>query len=559
MFTEEQLIVKLTEFRSMPIETEWLEFKEAKKDFDSRKLGKYFSALSNEANLKKKQSGWLIFGIKDKLPRTIVGTRYRISKKDLESLKHEIAQQTNGITFQEIYEVEVNKKRVILMQIPAALPGIPTSWQGHYHGRNGSSLGALSLPEQDEIRNQAPKDWSTELCPNASIKDLDRDALKLARKKVASKNSRLKAVIKKWKDEVFLEKIKLLQDGQLTRAAIILLGKPEASVRLSPHPVQITWRLMGEEEGYEHFGPPFLLNIEEIYNKIRNVNYRIQPFNRLLPVEIAKYDPNIVLEALNNCIAHQDYFQNARIIVTEYRDKLVLQNIGNFFDGKVEDYLLHERTPYRYRNTLLAQAMVSLDMIDTLGMGIRRMFHEQRKRFMPMPEYDLSDRNNVKMIIPGTIINENYTRILIEKKDLELTDVLALDRIQKKQKISSEAARGLKKRNLIEGRYPAVYISAAVAEIASDKARYIKNRGFHDAHYEKMILKYLDKFKTATRREIDELILNKLPEIFEPGQKIKKISNLLSKMKKNRLIINSGIKSKPLWKRTKIDKIKNRK
>lgn len=91
MFTAEELQNKIEKFRKMPSETEWLEFKEARNSYSFDELGKYFSALSNEANLKQKQSGWLIFGIKDKLPRDIAGTRYRLDRKSLESLKHEVA------------------------------------------------------------------------------------------------------------------------------------------------------------------------------------------------------------------------------------------------------------------------------------------------------------------------------------------------------------------------------------------------------------------------------------------------------------------------------------
>ena len=73
MFTAEELQKKIEKFRKMPSETEWLEFKEARNSYSFDELGKYFSALSNEANLKQKQSGWLIFGIKDKLPSRNLG------------------------------------------------------------------------------------------------------------------------------------------------------------------------------------------------------------------------------------------------------------------------------------------------------------------------------------------------------------------------------------------------------------------------------------------------------------------------------------------------------
>ena len=86
MFDEDELKETLNKLRDLPSETEVFEFKEAKNSFDFTKLGKYFSALSNEANLKGSPHAWLIFGIKDH-GRTIVGSRFRAARKDLEILK----------------------------------------------------------------------------------------------------------------------------------------------------------------------------------------------------------------------------------------------------------------------------------------------------------------------------------------------------------------------------------------------------------------------------------------------------------------------------------------
>lgn len=122
-----------------------MEFKEAKNQYDFDKLGKYFSALCNEANLKNKRSAWLVFGVKDK-NKSIVGSQFRPHLADLNSLKAEIANQTTGrITFMEIYEVTAPEGRVVLFEIPAAPKGIPISWKGHYYGRDGEELNALNL------------------------------------------------------------------------------------------------------------------------------------------------------------------------------------------------------------------------------------------------------------------------------------------------------------------------------------------------------------------------------------------------------------------------------
>jgi ATP-dependent DNA helicase RecG len=149
--TQEELKKLFVELKTLPSETEWVEFKEAKSSFGFKELGQYFSALSNEANLKGQPYGWLIFSVSDKT-REIAGTGYRPNRSDLDSLKSEIANKTtNRITFIEIYELLLPEGRVIMFQIPAAPQGIPIAWEGHYYGRDGESIGALNLQDIDRL------------------------------------------------------------------------------------------------------------------------------------------------------------------------------------------------------------------------------------------------------------------------------------------------------------------------------------------------------------------------------------------------------------------------
>jgi len=184
----------LQQLRSLSAETEIVEFKEAKSNFDFSKLGKYFSALSNEANLKGNPYAWLVFGIEDKHHK-IVGSQFRPLRKDLDSLKGEIAKKTtNGITFIEIYELKFDEGRVIMFQIPAAPKGFPIAFEGHYYGRDGEELVPLNLEEIERIRAQATTaDWSSAIVSNALVEDLDEEAIQVARsnfKKISRKISR---------------------------------------------------------------------------------------------------------------------------------------------------------------------------------------------------------------------------------------------------------------------------------------------------------------------------------------------------------------------------------
>ncbi|MHB9007153.1 MAG: RNA-binding domain-containing protein [Limisphaerales bacterium] len=545
------LKAKLDELLRLPAETEWVEFKEAKSNLDSDDLGRYFVALGNEANLKGESAGWLVLGIQDK-PRKVVGSQYRPHRASLDSLKQEIAQHTTGrVTFKEIHEVQLPEGRVVMLEIPPAPQGIPIAWKGHFYGRDGPALGALNLQEIEQIRSQAGhQDWSAQTCPAAAIGDLDPAALALAREKFRQKNSSrpFAADIPNWDDATFLKKIKLAQHGKITRAALLLLGKSESTPRLSPAVAQITWKLDGEEQAYEHFDPPFLLNVNAVFARIRNLKFRLQPFNQLVPIELEKYDAKVVLEALNNCIAHQDYSRQSRIIVVEKADRLIFENAGNFFEGSLEDYLFRDRIPRHYRNRLLAEAMVSLDMIDALGMGIKRMFLAQRNRYFPLPEYDFSQADTVRMEIMGRLIDENYSRVLIEKADLDLGTVVALDKVQKRKLLTSDELKLLRRLKLVEGRAPNVFVASKIAALTGDKAQYIRNRAFDDAHYKKMILDLIREFGMATRKDVDSLLIDKLSDALSGQQKRKRIGNLLYAMAhREKSICNRGSDKKPQW------------
>ncbi len=305
-----------------------------------------------------------------------------------------------------------------------------------------------------------------------------------------------------------------------------------------------------EEKAYEHYSCPLLLNTSKVLQNIRNIKYKFFPDNELLATTVDKYDTRTILEAMHNCIAHQDYSLNKRIIVTEKIDKLIFSNAGSFFEGNPDEYVTGEKTPDKYRNPWLVKAMVNLGMIDTMGYGIHTMFLSQKSRYFPLPDYSLSEPQKVVLQIYGHSIDENYTKLLIERKDLPLDRVVILDKVQKKQPITADAAKLLKKEKLIEGRKPNYFVAASVAEITNDKATYIRNRAFDKDYYKDMVIKFIKKYSMASREDIDSLILDKISDTLSQKQKRTKIRNLLYEMsKKDKTIFNaSKSTNKPVWK-----------
>ena len=280
-------------------EEEIIEFKEAGKNYKLNEIGQYFSAISNEANLLGLQYGWLIFGVRNK-DRKIVGSEYR-DTQGLNTLKNEIASNTTGgISFIGIYEVYPvvggEKKRVIMFQIPAAITAIPTGWHNIEYGRDGESLVPLSPEKRERIRRQEKLDWSKQFVSGATMEDLDKQAIMIARAnyKERMRDNHIAEEVDKMSDEEFLERRKLVINGNITNAAFLLLGNAAFDYKFSTVP-EASWRVYDSKENvkdYLIFKIPFITLSDRILENIRNLTYRFMPNQMtLFPMETKQYDP----------------------------------------------------------------------------------------------------------------------------------------------------------------------------------------------------------------------------------------------------------------------------
>jgi ATP-dependent DNA helicase RecG len=546
----------LQNLRNLTAENEIVEFKEAKTGYDFNKLGKYFSALSNEANLKGKTYAWLVFGVEDK-KRLIVGSQFRPKRKDLDSLKSEIANKTtNRITFIEIYELTEPEGRVVMFQIPAAPKGFPIAFDGHYYGRDDEELSPLNLEEIERIRAQATtEDWSAAIISGATLEDLDESAIAVAKKNYKNKFPEKAVEVDNWDDTTFLNKAKITIKGKITRTAIILLGSEESEHFINPAEAKIRWLLKdanGNDKDYAIFGCPMILAVDKVYAKIRNLKYRYIKEGTLFPDELNQYEPYSIREALNNCIAHQDYTKHGRINVVEMDDQLIFTNLGSFIPGSVEKVVKEDAPEEHYRNRFLADAMFNLKMVDTAGGGIKKIFNFQRERFFPMPDYDLSE-GKVKVTISGKILDMEYARLLARNKDLTLEEIIMLDKVQKKQILTEYEEKHLRSKKLIEGRKPNYYIGLKVVAKTGQKAAYSKNKAFDKSYYLDLIEKAIRKHTSLERKDVDELLWNKLPDWMDEKQKKNKIGNLLSELRMKERIENTGSFSKPKWSHKRVN------
>ncbi|MGN1374910.1 MAG: hypothetical protein ACI4XK_06415 [Bacilli bacterium] len=124
---------------------------------------------------------------------------------------------------------------------------------------------------------------------------------------------------------------------------------------------------------------------------------------------------------------------------------------------------------------------------------------------------------------------------------------MLLDRVQKGFEITKEQSDYLRKDNLIEGRYPYIYISSDIAKITNKRDEYINNKGLDNAFYKDYIITYIEKFERATREDINKLIYPKLPSGMAEKTKNNRVRYLLSMLKKENKIQNIGSDTKSIW------------
>ena len=514
---------------------EWKEWHRLKHSISGRKgddLVSYISALANM------DGGCIVIGVQD---RTLAVTGIQeFADYTVENVVHRVLGRTPGLPSMGLRVQELRASDtgavVWLVHVPRHAPrelvfAHDQAWQ-----RDGDSLTGLREDRRRAILLEplAGEDWSAVLVPGATLEDLDPAAIAKAREKYFEKHQRQPwaAQVPLWDAAKLLDKVGLTVHGQVTRACLLLLGLPErATALLSPHPVEITWKVAAERVA-ELFHPPFLLTTTHVAQHIRNPNIKLFPANELLAVTLPRYDTNtVLLEGLHNCLAHQDYAQCGRIVVEESAGLVRMINLGGFFDGQPDEYASGQRTPERYRNERLAKAMAEVGMIDKQGFGIHDMVLAQRRRFLPLPDYEGSSPLRTVFNVHGQEIDANYTHWLMERTDLPIEHVLWLDRLQKGLKLDAVQVAELRTAGLVEGRISNLFVSAHVANATDTRTVYTRNKGLDDHYYKTLVLQHLRDFKTAPASELRELLMKKLPDALTAAQKESKVKNLLTALR----------------------------
>jgi len=530
-------------------EDEVVEFKTAENQFDRDKLGRYFSALSNEANLRDKDFAWMLLGVSN--DRQLIGTSFLDSETSIQGLKHEIANNATGnLTYREIVPIEIDRKRILVFKIPASPHNIVTYWKRIAYGRDGESLAPLSQDKIDDIRYQSPvSDWSARIVANATFDDLDELAVAKARIMYKKVHNRIPAAeVDGWSLETFLTNSGVMKDGKLTRAALILLGKEFSAWKLEPGIARVSWSRIdadGLTIDYEHFTTPFILTVDDILKKINNLTIRELPGGTLFPDTMKQYDDYTIREALHNCLAHQDYRLNQRINFVETPEYLYYSNAGTFIPGTIEEALSYIGQRKYYRNECLCQAMVNYNMIDTISRGIKTMYYKQRERHFPMPDFLIdNNKQEVNVKIYGKVIDERYALLLASGTQLSLKECIWLDAVQKHKPVTDTAIEHLRARRLIEGRAPNYFISLAVAKSTNQIGEYTRLKGLEKEKYFNMILEFVKNGSPegVKLNQIFDYVEDAMPKDRSANSQKRLLGRLLIELKEKGKIIGMGRK-----------------
>ena len=540
----------LREYPQENARCEWKEFKNLKNSFcgDERKdVISYVSAIANM------EGGYLVVGVHDKTIE-IVGTdtyNYDRQKAILRMTERCVNLSSEGLDIDE-YITDDSQKTVWVIHIPKHMPKRPVYAHDKAWQRIEDSLVELTPERMNAILDEplvTDTDWSAVIVSNATIDDLDEVAIAKAKVMFKKIHNRIPAAeVNAWSVEEFLSNAGVMIDGGITRAAIILLGKPVSVFKLRPAVVRVTWSLRDEHEDvidYEHFTAPFILTVDQILAKVHNLTMREMPGGTMFPDVMQQYDDYSMREVLHNCIAHQDYTLQERINLVENPGFLYYANGGSFIPGSLQKALATHGPQRHYRNECLCNAMVNFNMIDIVGRGIRKIFNEQWKRHFPMPDYEIDAANKeVAVRLYGNAINEKYTTLLKEKKDLTLEDCILLDAVQKGHRINEADANNLFSRGLVEGEYPDLTISLSIARQTKQVPEYTRLKGLEKDKLKQMVIQFLQNSGSegARREFIYKYLKDVLPSNKTEEQQLRIVGRLLVEMNEEGLIGKEGLR-----------------
>ncbi len=474
----------------------------------------YVTALCNE------RGGYLVIGMNDKWPHSVIGTRQNLGS--IGELESNIYRDT-GIR-PKVYELFDQSKRVLIIEVPSRPAGKVFKFEDVPLMRVGEELKPMSDGVYLNILQESDSDFSKEICKTLTLSDLDVDAIRILKEKYSLKqnNPRFKTL----SNEQLLSDLELLREGKLTYAALILLGKERVLKEYLPQAaIMLEYRSLENQISFENrlvFLQPFFKQIDNLWNTInlRNGSFPIQDGAYIF--NIPYFNEEVIRESLNNAITHRDYRRASEIVIKQFPQRLDIINAGGFPVGvTIENLLITPSTP---RNRLLADVLQKTGIVERSGQGVDKIFYNTLSEGKSEPDYSTSDDFQVTLKL-SAVINDRAFALFLDSVQKELPknqklsvlEILTLNNIKKgnlKKDLDGEQVDKLLDKKLIEkrGKTNAVYyiLSKDYYEFTDEKAKYYKFEELEDEQVLSMIIQYLSKEETAKMKDFVHLFEGRL-------------------------------------------------
>lgn len=495
------------------------------------------------ANRPGSERAWLLVGVEDDGRITGARPRHEADITDPLRLAAMISGRTRPSLSIRAEIVDVDGREVLVIEVPSSRVPVCTS-EGRYLRRSIGSDGRpcclpMSFAEMQALQaERGLLDYTALPLADANWKDLDPLEFERFRRAIREHHGDQNLA-----DLSDLELAKSLgaveANGQIQAIRVLgllLFGKEEALRRFLPtHEVAFQVLRGHEVEVNDFFRWPLLRVMEELEARFRARVREQEVMTGLLRIGVPDYSPVSFREAVANALIHRDYTRLGTVHVQWYEDRLEISNPGGFPEGVRLDNLLV--TQPRPRNPLLADAFKRAGIVERTARGIDIIYSEQLRNGRPAPSYERSDVTGVTVVLPGGEANLGFVRLVVEEGQaghlLRLDELLLLNAlwqersltthnaarlIQKSEADARAALNRLVEAGLVEARGErkgrSWHLSAATYKRIGGQAAYVRQRGFEPLQQEQMVLQYIDKHGSISRREVAELCRISSPQAY---------------------------------------------
>lgn len=356
------------------LETNCVEFKRSWRD----EWLKWICAFANS------DGGVLYIGIDEK-KREVVGVEY--PQRLLEDVPNKVI-ASMGIAPKFSIEERDGKSVVVIEVAPASYP---VSYHGEFHVRVGATKQLLVGPALTQfLLDKTGRKWDGVPLDGVTVDDLDRESFAIFRRR-ALETGRMAEADLNVPNKLLLEKLKLMVDGKLTRAAVLLFHPdpekwvPSCYSKIGKFANNADLLFNDEIHGSLLVQAEKLVELLYLKYLIAPISYRDQT-----RIESYPYSKDAVRELVRNALMHQDFVNCQPVQLSVHPDRLYLGNAGGLPKGWKVGSLFRKHTS-EARNELIAGALYRGGFVETWGRGIEKVCRECEKFGVARPEYDATE------------------------------------------------------------------------------------------------------------------------------------------------------------------------